>query len=217
MKINIPTKITLARIALVVGLFVYIFVSQMLGSLGKMPDLVLGDTGIHLTYLIACVVFVVAAATDAVDGYLARKWHQVTDLGKFLDPIADKMLVNSLLIFLCVPSTFASGQMTIPVFCVILMVLRDLVVDTMRFVAASKGEVVAANIFGKLKTVFQMVAIPVCLLNGFPLSYLGGPALYDGAHILIYLATLMSLVSGVIYVVENRHVLKEKEAPHAEN
>ena len=159
----------------------------------------------------------VAAATDAVDGFLARKWHQVTDLGKFLDPIADKMLVNSLLIFLCVPSTFAFGQMTIPVFCVILMVLRDLVVDTMRFVAASKGEVVAANIFGKLKTVFQMVAIPVCLLNGFPLSYLGGPALYDGAHILIYLATLMSLVSGVIYVVENRHVLKEKEAPHAEN
>ena len=217
MKINIPTKITLARIALVVGLLVYLFVCQVLGSLGEMPDFVLGDTGIHLTYLIACVVFVVAAATDAVDGYLARKWHQVTDLGKFLDPIADKMLVNSLLIFLCVPSTFASGQMTSPVFCVILMVLRDLVVDTMRFVAASKGEVVAANIFGKLKTVFQMVAIPVCLLNGFPLSYLGGPALYDGAHILIYLATLMSLVSGVIYVVENRHVLKEKEAPHAEN
>ena len=217
MKINIPTKITLARIALVVGLLVYLFVCQVLGSLGERPDLILGNTGIHLTYLIACVVFVVAAATDAVDGYLARKWHQVTDLGKFLDPIADKMLVNSLLIFLCVPSTFASGQMTIPVFCVILMVLRDLVVDTMRFVAASKGEVVAANIFGKLKTVFQMVAIPVCLLNGFPLSYLGGPALYDGAHILVYLATLMSLVSGVIYVVENRHVLKEKEAPHAEN
>ena len=185
MKINIPTKITLARIALVVGLLVYLFVCQVLGSLGELPDLVLEDTGIHLTYLIACVVFVVAAATDAVDGYLARKWHQVTDLGKFLDPIADKMLVNSLLVFLCVPSTFASGQMTIPVFCVILMVLRDLVVDTMRFVAACKGEVVAANIFGKLKTVFQMVAIPVCLLNGFPLSYLGGPALYDGAHILV--------------------------------
>ncbi len=217
MKINIPTKITLARIVLVVGLLIYLFVCQILGNLGQMPDVVLGNTGIHLTYLIACVVFVVAAATDAVDGYLARKWHQVTDLGKFLDPIADKMLVNSLLIFLCVPSSFASGQMTIPVFCVILMVLRDLVVDTMRFVAASKGEVVAANIFGKLKTVFQMVAIPVCLLNGFPFSYLGGPALYDGAHILVYLATLMSLVSGVIYVVQNRHVLKEKEAPHAEN
>lgn len=217
MKINIPTKITLARIVLVVGLLIYLFVCQILRNLGQMPDVVLGNTGIHLTYLIACVVFVVAAATDAVDGYLARKWHQVTDLGKFLDPIADKMLVNSLLIFLCVPSSFASGQMTIPVFCVILMVLRDLVVDTMRFVAASKGEVVAANIFGKLKTVFQMVAIPVCLLNGFPFSYLGSPALYDGAHILVYLATLMSLVSGVIYVVQNRHVLKEKEAPHAEN
>ena len=213
MKINIPTKITLARIALVVGLLVYLFVCQVLGSLGEMPDLVLGDTGIHLTYLIACVVFVVAAATDAVDGYLARKWHQVTDLGKFLDPIADKMLVNSLLIFLCVPSTFASGQMTIPVFCVILMILRDLIVDTLRFLAASKGEVLAANIFGKLKTVAQMVAIPFVLLNGWPFS------LFDSswgagsiAHILVYIATLLSLVSGVIYVVQNRHVLASKES-----
>ena len=209
MKVNIPTKITIARIVLVAALLIFLFVFQILGLNGY-RDIMLGNSGIYLIYLIAAVVFVIAAYTDHLDGMLARKWNQVTDLGKFLDPIADKMLVNSLLIFLCVPSTFALGQMTIPVFCVILMILRDLVVDTMRFVAASKGKVVAANIFGKLKTVFQMVAIPVVLLNGFPFSYFDAGWGYGRiALIFVYLATAMSLASGVIYVIQNRAVLKE--------
>ena len=211
MKINIPTKITIARIVLVAGLLIFLFVFQLLGAQGIYLDTVLGNTGISLIYLIAAVIFVIAAYTDHLDGMLARKWNQVTDLGKFLDPIADKMLVNSLLIFLCVPSSFVPGQMTIPAFCVILMILRDLVVDTMRFVAASKGKVVAANIFGKLKTVFQMVAIPVVLLNGFPFSYFDASWGYGRiALILVYLATAMSLASGVIYVIQNRAVLKEE-------
>lgn len=94
------------------------------------------------------------------------------------------------------------------------MILRDLVVDTMRFVAASKGEVVAANIFGKLKTVFQMVAIPIVLLNGFPFSYFDVSWRNYGlsiAEILIYLSTAMSVISGVIYVVQNAHVLKNAQ------
>lgn len=213
-KVNLPTKITITRIALVVALLVLLFVFEILGQNGY-QGIFLGDSGISLIHLIACVVFVIASATDALDGYLARKWHQVTDLGKFLDPIADKMLVNSLFIFLCVPSSFAPDQMVVPVFCVILMVLRDLVVDTMRFVAASKGQVVAANIFGKLKTVFQMVTIPLVLLNGWPFSLFDSSwGMFDITHLFIYLATLMSLVSGVIYVVQNRHVLVSKEETH---
>lgn len=213
-KINLPTKITIARIALVAVLLVFLAVFTGLGQAGLYQDITLGDTGISLVYLIACLVFIIAASTDAVDGHLARKWNMVTDLGKFLDPIADKMLVNSMLIFLCVPSTFAPGQLSVPVFCVILMILRDLVVDTMRFVAASKGEVVAANIFGKLKTVFQMVAIPIVLLNGFPFSYFDVSWRNYGlsiAEILIYLSTAMSVISGVIYVVQNAHVLKNAQ------
>ena len=211
-RINLPTKITIARIVLVLALLVALFVFEILGQNGY-RGITLGDSGISLVHLIACVVFVIASATDALDGYLARKWNQVTDLGKFLDPIADKMLVNSLFIFLAVPSSFVSGHTVVPVFCVILMVLRDLIVDTLRFLAASKGEVLAANIFGKLKTVAQMVAIPFVLLNGWPFS------LFDSswgagsiAHILVYIATLLSLVSGVIYVVQNRHVLASKES-----
>ena len=211
-RINLPTKITIARIVLVLALLVALFVFEILGQNGY-RGIMLGDSGISLVHLIACVVFVIASATDALDGYLARKWNQVTDLGKFLDPIADKMLVNSLFIFLAVPSSFVSGQMVVPVFCVILMILRDLIVDTLRFLAASKGEVLAANIFGKLKTVAQMVAIPFVLLNGWPFS------LFDSSwgagsitHILVYIATLLSLVSGVIYVVQNRHVLASKES-----
>jgi phosphatidylglycerophosphate synthase len=100
-----------------------------------------------------------------LDGYLARKWNQVTDLGKFLDPIADKLLVNSVLVFLAVPFAFAPNQIHVPVFCVILMIGRDLVVDALRFVAAKKNYVIAANMFGKAKTVAQMIALPFIFLN----------------------------------------------------
>ena len=93
------------------------------------------------------------------------------------------------------------------------MVLRDLVVDTLRFVAASKGEVVAANIFGKLKTVFQMVALPFVMLGDFPFSYFDAtwPWILRPSVWLIVLATAMSVISGVIYVIQNRHVLASKE------
>ena len=214
MKINLPTKITITRIVLVVALLVFWFVYAIGGKFFGWVSLTLGGTSVTLFGLISAIVFVVASATDALDGYLARSRHEVTDLGKFLDPIADKMLVNSSLIFFAVPWEFTPFSLTVPVFCVIVMVLRDLVVDTMRFVAASKGKVVAANIFGKLKTVFQMIALPVLMLNGWPFS------LFDSswypylrvASILIYLATAMSLISGIIYVIQNRNVLKEE--PH---
>ena len=137
----------------------------------------------------------------------------MTDLGKFLDPVADKLLVNSMLIFLCAPSLFAPYNLEqtalIPVWCVIIMVARDTVVDALRFIAAQKGVVVAANIFGKLKTVLQMVAIGAVLLNDFPFHYMypdhDNPYLTVTAF-LVYAATLASLLSGVIYVIQNRKV-----------
>jgi CDP-diacylglycerol--glycerol-3-phosphate 3-phosphatidyltransferase len=165
---------------------------------------------INLVYLIAAIVFILAASTDALDGYLARKLHQVTDLGKFLDPVADKLLVDSMLIYLALSRW---GNLSLPLFCVVVMIVRDLVVDALRFVAASKGIVLAANIFGKLKTVFQMIAIPVVLLNGFPFSFFDldwNPYLRLGT-ILIYLATLMSLLSGIIYVTKNLSVFREEK------
>ena len=92
------------------------------------------------------------------------------------------------------------------------MILRDLVVDTLRFVAASKGKVLAANLFGKLKTIFQMIALPLVMLNGWPFSYfdLSWDPLLRIATFFVYAATAMSLISGAIYVISNRSVLKEE-------
>ncbi len=205
---NLPTKITTARIILVVGLLAFLLVCDF------WPDfqpLSFGpDNSINLVYLIAAIVFILAASTDALDGYLARKLHQVTDLGKFLDPVADKLLVDSMLIYLALSRW---GNLSLPLFCVVVMIVRDLVVDALRFVAASKGIVLAANLFGKLKTIFQMIAIPVVLLNGFPFSFFDldwNPYLRLGT-ILIYLATLMSLLSGIIYVAKNLSVFREEK------
>lgn len=218
MKLNIPTKITVARIAAVVLLIVFLITCTILQNVNPsnaFTSMTLGNSGIYVVNLIACVVFILASATDYLDGHLARKWNQVTTLGKFLDPIADKMLVNTILVYLCFPI----GGVYVPWFCVALMIVRDLVVDTMRFLAASKGKVVAANIFGKMKTVFQMVAIPFVLLGGWPFTYFDGDwSIYVRiCTILIYLATAMSIISGVIYMKDNAHILKEdkKDEPHA--
>lgn len=182
------------------------------------PDLtlpVLGNTGINLVFLVVFVVFLFASITDFLDGYLARKNNQVTDMGKFLDPIADKLLINGLLIFLIAPNIFASYNqeqfITFNGWCVILLVLRDIIVDAMRFMAATKGKVVAANIFGKIKTVLEMVAISLVLLNGFPFSYLD-KSWIAGLRItdfVVYITTAMSLISGIIYLAQNKEVFKK--------
>ena len=212
---NTPTKITFARIIAVVMMIVTLFVLSVIPGWQTFE---IGNTGINLVFLILFVFFVIACYTDHLDGKLARKNNQVTNLGKFLDPVADKLLVSSMLIFLVAPSIFAryapNQMMFIPVWCVIIMVARDTVVDAMRFIAAQKNVVIAANIFGKLKTVLQMVAIGAVLLNDFPFHYLypdnTNPYLTVTAF-LVYAATFASFMSGVIYVYQNRHILKEEK------
>ncbi len=212
---NLPTKITFSRIIATILLIIALFVLSFF-SLPNLPTL--GNTRINLIFLIIFVFFVIASYTDHLDGKLARKNNQVTDLGKFLDPVADKLLVNSMLIFLIAPSIFAPytsvGQISFPVWCVIIMVARDTVVDALRFIGAQKGVVIAANIFGKLKTVLQMVAIALVLLNDFPFHYLYPNNTIPGlsvTHVFIYLATAVSFISGVIYVIQNKHVFLKGE------
>lgn len=212
---NLPTKITFSRIIATVILIVTLFVLSLIPNLST-PEL--GNSRINLVFLIVFVFFVIASYTDHLDGKLARKNNQVTDLGKFLDPVADKLLVSSMLIFLCAPSIFAhyAYEQTafIPVWCVIIMVARDTVVDALRFIAAQKGVVIAANIFGKLKTVLQMVAIGAVLLNDFPFHYMypnnTNPYLTVTMFI-VYAATLVSLLSGIIYVWQNRKAFLESK------
>ncbi|MEG1565580.1 MAG: CDP-diacylglycerol--glycerol-3-phosphate 3-phosphatidyltransferase [Bacilli bacterium] len=207
---NLPTKITFSRIFIVFAMFISLFI---LSFFNLEPIYLFGPTGaeVNLVNLIVCIVFIIAASTDWLDGYLARKNNQVTDLGKFLDPVADKMLVNATLIFMILPTTYAGTQMPLSLYIVIVFIVRDLIVDSMRFVAAKKNIVVAANIFGKLKTVAQMVAIPIFLLNGFPFSYFDASWM-AGLHIadwLMYIALFFSVLSGVIYIYQNRKVFIE--------
>jgi len=211
---NLPNKITISRIVLILLTLIAIFV------LGLIPNLqvpTLGNSNINLVYFIFTIVFIVAAATDCLDGQIARRCNMVTDFGKFLDPIADKLLNDAMMIFILVPQAYAPTHvrspmtLTILLVCVVVMIGRDLVVDALRLIAVKKNIVIAANIFGKAKTVLQMIAIPMVLLNDWPFSYFDGsfPEALRISNIFFYLATLMSLASGVIYVYQNRAVLKE--------
>ena len=176
------------------------------------PDFFIPDipgTTINWLYFGLFVFFVLASFTDFLDGYLARKNNQVTDLGKFLDPVADKLLVNSMVIFLIVPAGYAPHQLSFSLWCAILLVARDIVVDALRFIAAQKGVVIGANIFGKAKTVLEMIAVSLVLLNGWPFSYFDANwGFFRIANIFVYLCTLASLISGIIYLVKYGYVLK---------
>ena len=198
---NTPNKITITRFILTI-ILIAIMVFPYNSCNINIPYL--GNTGFNVIDLVGCIIFIVASITDFVDGHLARRNNLVTDFGKFMDPLADKFLVNSSLIILAVQKSNL-----LPVLIVVLMIGRDIAVDGIKLISAKKGRTVAANIYGKLKTVFQMIAIPVIFLNGFPFNYLLKENTYIITIILASLACLMSLISGVIYIYQNRDMIKE--------
>lgn len=154
-------------------------------------------------YLISAIVFAVAAATDAIDGRMARKNNLVTVFGQFLDPIADKMLVTAgLLAFL------KEGLCNIWIVFVIL--IREFVMTSLRLIASSQGKVIPANIFGKIKTVMQMVSFIAVMLLCHVEDYFGWPISLtpaDISNILIGLSAVMGVVSAVIYYIQSRDVI----------
>jgi CDP-diacylglycerol--glycerol-3-phosphate 3-phosphatidyltransferase len=153
--------------------------------------------------LIALILFVVAASTDAVDGHIARKYNLVTDFGKFLDPIADKLLVTAaLLALMCVDKVYAWATMII--------LIREFIVTGLRLVAGTKGIVIAAGQLGKLKTVFQTAALSVLLAAPvFPAD--AEKIVYIIGDILMGIAVLLTIVSGVEYLYKNRKVILESK------
>lgn len=181
-KMNIPNRLTIIRILLVpVVVAVYLCMDPTLCVIDETSGLALRD-------VIAFVIFAVASITDFFDGMLARKHNWITSFGKFADPIADKMLVNTVLILMVY---FHQAN----VIAVLLMIARDLIVDGLRMSAANSGEVVSAGIFGKLKTVLQMFALVFLLLKDWPFVYMG----IRIDQILLWAATVSSLYSGLIY------------------
>jgi CDP-diacylglycerol--glycerol-3-phosphate 3-phosphatidyltransferase len=176
----------------------------------------LGTSGFNWIDLTCAIIFVLGSITDSIDGKIARKHNLITDLGKFLDPLADKFLVDSAFILLSTRMTL-DGHFYLYPFLTVLFVGRDLAMDGLRMVANSKGRVLAANIYGKVKTVMEMIVIPVIFLNGFPFNYLDCQGRGDFAYtyvitnVLAGLALLMSLISCVIYFIQNKDVLKEEK------
>lgn len=184
---NLPNKLTIFRIVLIpVIILVYLFPYE---SFGIVPTVInIGGVDLSVINLIALVIYVVAAITDALDGNIARKRNLITTFGKFADPIADKLLTTTMFLL------FVS-QGIIPVVPVIIMIARDTFVDGCRMMAASNGKVVAAGMMGKLKTVFQMVTVALVLLNNLPFALLNLPV----SDILLWMSALVSFVSGVQY------------------
>ncbi len=148
----------------------------------------------------AGIVFALAAATDFLDGFLARKYHLVTDFGKFLDPVADKLLVLTAMILIC-----SRENTLLPAWGVCVVAARELTIDGLRMVAAEKGIVIAAGIYGKIKTVLQLLCV-LCLLFGLPKALCIG---------LIAAMLIMTVVSGADYLIKGKNVFlpeREKQA-----
>ncbi|MFA6796955.1 MAG: CDP-diacylglycerol--glycerol-3-phosphate 3-phosphatidyltransferase [Bacilli bacterium] len=196
MKMNLPNKLTLVRFLL--ALITVILLVLPWSSMGVTP-VVIPTAGFSVIDLVCCLFFIIASITDAVDGHIARSRNLVTDFGKFMDPLADKFLVNASLIALAV----IKPDM-IPAIVVVLFIGRDLAVDGLRFIAASKGEVIAANKWGKAKTIAQMIAIPFIFVNGFPFNYLLGGYTYIVPLVFICIALCLSLISGGIYIYSGK-------------
>lgn len=191
---NLPNKLTLLRIILI-PIFVAVYFIP----------------AIPFNYLIATAIFAIAAFTDFLDGYIARKYNLVTDLGKFLDPIADKVLVAAALIIMLVVPT--GGAAILPAYAAIFVAIilaRELIISGFRMVAASKGKVLAAAKSGKIKTFVQDIAICVLLIGA---EFQSG--IYTTVNIIgliaLGLATVLTIISGTEAIVKNISVLKENK------
>ncbi|MDT8716406.1 CDP-diacylglycerol--glycerol-3-phosphate 3-phosphatidyltransferase [Clostridium sp. 19966] len=195
---NLANKLTVVRIFLIPVFLIFIAVR-----------------GIPYGTILATLVFILAALTDKLDGYIARSRNQITKFGKLMDPLADKLLVTAAFISLM-------EYRVIPGWAAIIIIARELAVTGLRSIAASEGIVLAAGLWGKLKTVAQIVAIILCLLQvnvtqqkeltNFILQYPGlKEFLTVVSPIALWIAVIITLFSGFDYFIKNRHVIKTEK------
>lgn len=171
---NLPNKLTLLRVALI-PVFILVLMTGY--------------------YWISAIIFIAASLTDALDGYIARKYKLITNFGKIMDPLADKLLVTSA--FVCLVQL---GD--VPAWMVIVILARELTITGLRAVAASEGIVIAAANSGKLKTVLQMLAVIALLFQNYPFSLWHIPF----ADIVLWAAVLMTIISGAEYIIKNKQI-----------
>ena len=192
---NLPTKITVVRLILTV--FIIALLCVPFSYFGfNFPKYDFYGVSVQLNYIIAGVLFIIASVTDFLDGYLARKNNQVTDLGKMLDAIADKVLVNPVLIVLA-----CNGF--IPVIIPVIYVTRDIIVDAIKMQAANGGKVQAAIKSGKYKTAFMMIGISFVFFYNIPFEFIN--IRVDLGF--LYLACILSIISMIEYYNINKHLI----------
>mgnify|MGYP002656875866 FL=1 len=178
---NLPNKLTTFRVILI-PFFVFFMLA---------PNM----TGIN--HYIAAAIFIVASLTDLLDGKIARKYNLVTNFGKFMDPLADKLLVCSAMICL-----IQTGQLA--AWIVVIIIAREFIISGFRLIASDNGVVIAASYWGKFKTTFQMLMVIVLILN------VQMPCFQILGKILTYAALILTVVSLIDYIVKNKDVLKEQ-------
>lgn len=176
---NLPNKLTILRVILIPFFLVALMVDAI--PYGKW---------------IALGIFIIASLTDTLDGYIARKYDMVSNFGKFMDPLADKLLVCSAMIAFV-------GMGRIPTWIVIVIIAREFIISGFRLVASDNGVVIAASYWGKIKTVFQMVMICVVIAN------FGGQIACIIENVLIYASLVLTVISLIDYLIKNKGVLKE--------
>ena len=197
---NLPNKITMARIFLSILLLVILLVPWY--SLGvEFPVYQVATITVNLKYIIAGIIFLIASTSDFLDGYLARKNNMVTDFGKVMDAIADKLLVNGLLVILAYDRIIS---IVIPV----VIISRDIVVDSCKMISGQNGKVVAASIMGKLKTICMMSGLTLTMFYNLPFELIGFPV----ADILLIAAVILSVISGAQYFYSVRDILFPKKS-----
>ena len=192
MKLNVPNVLTIARI----------FITPIFLAV------ILMDTLPH-KFLIACVIFSIGSITDAVDGHLARKNNQITNFGKFLDPIADKILTTSALL-----AFMSMGLCNIWI--VMLVLTREFAIASVRMIAAAGGVVIPANIWGKIKTVSQMVFTILIMLLGETWEIISNtnevlfaklPDLSLISNGLLWITAILTVISGIIYLNDSKKII----------
>lgn len=197
---NLANKLTISRIILALTIIILLLFPFYAVNVDFPTYMVDNKILVDSKYIIAGIMFIIASLTDFLDGYIARKYHMITDFGKFMDAIADKILVNSVLIIL------AASNYISPIV-VVVIIMRDTIVNSIRMVVAGKGKVIAASSSGKIKTVCMMVGITLTFFYNLPFELWN----IRVSDFLLIVATVLSLISGIQYYAANKDLIYKKE------
>ena len=197
---NLPNKLTIARMSSIPLIIIV--------SLIPFFRTVIIFENVNLEDLIILVIFCLSSLTDYLDGHIARKYNLVTNFGKFMDPLADKLLVLTALIWLIERGKMSAFGVGLG-FCVTIILAREFAVTGLRLIAATNQNVIAASKMGKSKTVSQMIMIIFMIINCYPFSFIGGVSRDIVTIVLVSVATILTIISGIDYFIKNKEVLKE--------